>query len=118
MSSVELFNFLKRQLGIITKRLEEAGVLSLLTYTEHSFLPEVEVTDEGLVLPVGGMLYKVKVIDGAPVYLNIDRPVTDREYAVVFPGSYRIIPRIASAIYLKAPTGYKSKVTIEALGVR
>ena len=113
--SVEVLNFLKKNLGIIIKRLEEAGVVSLPSYPNHRFLPEVEVNDVQEELPVEGMLYKVKVVGDAPVYLNVDRPITD-EYTVVFPGSYIIIPRAASAIYLKAPEGYKTKVVVEVLG--
>jgi len=115
VSSVELFNYLKKSLGIVIKRMEESGVISLPSYLDHKFIPELEVGDTQVELPLRGLLYKVKVIDGAPVYLNIGRPITD-EYTVVFPGSYMLIPRTAYVIYLKAPTGFKSKVRIEALG--
>jgi hypothetical protein len=114
VSSVELFNYLKKSLGIVIKRLEESGVLTLPTFLDHKFMPELEVSDTQIELPVSGLLYKVKVVDGAPVYLNIDRPITD-EYTVVFPGTYVLIPRSAHKIYIKAPEGFKSKVRIEVL---
>jgi hypothetical protein len=114
VSEVEILNFLKKSLGIIIKRLEEEGVLASSTYTDHSFIPEIEVTDTGLDIPLSGMIYKVKVIGDYPVYLNIDRPVTD-EYTVVHPGSYYIIPRTGAKLYLKAPQGFTTKVRIEVL---
>jgi len=116
VSSVEIFNFLKKNLGIIIKRLEETGVISLPSYLDHNFMPEIEVGDTQVELPLRGMLYKVKVVNDVPVYLNIDRPITDREYSVVYPGSYRIIPRAGYTLYLKAPQGYRSRVMLETLG--
>ena len=115
MSSVEVLNFLKKSLGVIMKRMEEKGVLSTPSFLDHSFIPELTVPDSGVTYSLSAMLYKLKVIDNAPVYFNIDRPITDTEYSIVFPGSYKIIPRIGSTLYLKAPTGFTTKVMIEAL---
>ena len=114
MSGVEILNFLKKSLGIIIKRLEEEGVLTSTSYTDHSFIPELEVTDAGIDLAIPGLVYKIKVVGDYPVYINIDRPISD-EYKVVYPGSYYVIPRIGAKVYLKAPSGFKTKVAVEAL---
>jgi len=114
VSEVEILNFLKKSLGIIIKRLEEEGVLASTTYTDHGFIPEIEVTDTELDIPISGAIYKIKVIGDYPVYLNIDRPVTD-EYIVVYPGSYYVIPRAGAKLYLKAPQGFRTKVRVEVL---
>jgi len=115
VSGVEILNYLKKSLGIITKRLEESGVVSLPSFLDHSFVPELTVDDAGVKLNLSGMVYKVKVMGDYPVYLNIDRPITSNEYTVIFPGSYKIIHRSASSIYLKAPSGFTTKVSIEVL---
>jgi hypothetical protein len=113
---VEILNYLKRNLGIIIKRLEESGVLSIVTARDHVFMPEVVVSDEGLELPIEGFLYSIKVDPShAPVKLNIDRPITSTEYSVVYPGVIKVISRFASKIYLQAPMGQISRVTVEAL---
>ncbi len=114
MSGVEILNFLKKSLGVIIKRLEEEGVLSEPTFMDHNFIPEVDVTDAGVSLQIPGLLYKVKVVGDYPVYLNIDRPVGS-EYKVVYPGSYYVIPRTGTTLYLKAPSGFSTKVAIEVL---
>jgi len=120
LSAVELLSFLKRILGIIDKRLEEAGVLSSPSYTEHLFVPRLVVTDEGIAIPLKftGLRVKVRVPPDAPapVYVNVDRPVTDSEHRVVFPGTGFDIPRRASVIYLKSPQGFSTYVDLEVLG--
>jgi len=114
--SVEILHYLKKNLGIIIKRLEETGVLSIVTARDHVFRPEVEVTDEGVELPIEGFVYSIKVNPNyAPVKLNLDRPVTSTEYSVVYPGVIKVISRFASTIYLQAPMGQVSRVTVEAL---
>jgi hypothetical protein len=115
VSNVEILNFLKKSLGIIIKRLEEGGVLTEpASYSDHTFIPVLNVTDAGIVLDLPAMLYKVKVVGDYPVFLNIDRPA-DTEYKVVWPGSYYIIPRHGVRLYLKAPQGFTTMVEIEAL---
>jgi len=114
VSSVEVFQFLKRNIGIIIRRLEESGVLSTPSYLDHVFMPSVEVSDAGVELSVRGLLYKVRVVEGSPVYVNVDRPVGG-EYTIVYPGSYKVIPRAGSKLYLKAPSGYSSVVSVEVL---
>jgi hypothetical protein len=114
VSGVETLNFLKKSLGIIIKRLEEEGVLASSSYIDHSFVPELDVTDAGVDLSIPGLVYKIKVIGDYPVYLNVDRPVGE-EYTVVYPGSYYILPRAGAKVYLKAPSGFKTRVRIEAL---
>ncbi len=115
MSSVEVLSFLKKSLGIIIKRLEEEGVIALPVFSDHKFLPPIEVTDAGVELDLPGLVYKVKNIGDVPFYLNIGRPVTDDEYTVVFPGSYYVIPRASGRIFLKAPKGYTARAKVEVL---
>jgi len=117
VSSIEIYNYLKKSLGIIIKKIEEDGVLSTLSFSEHRFIPNINVDDRGVVLDVGGLLYKVGVPPDAPsaVYLNIDRPVTNDEYKVIFPGISYVVLRRASKIYLKAPTGFNTRVGVEVL---
>jgi len=114
VSGVEILNYLKKSLGVITKRMEESGVVVLPGFTDHSFRPLVRVTDEGVWLEVSGRLVKVKNLGGAPAYANFDRPV-GAEYAVVFPGSYLVVPRLTQYVHLKAPAGYSTVVSVEAL---
>jgi hypothetical protein len=120
VSVVELLNYLKRVLGIIDKRLEEAGTLSSTSYTEHLFIPGVVVPDTVISIPIPFTGLRVRVLvppdSPAPVYVNVDRPVTDAEYKVVFPGTGFDIPRRASTIYLRAPTGFTALVDLEVLG--
>ena len=116
MSGVELLALLKKQLGIITKRLEETGVLAIPAAGDHTFIPEVEVTDAGVELPVDGFLYSIRADPNyAPVKFNLDRPVTASEYSVAFPGAIKVVSRIASKIHLKAPDGQTARVRVEAL---
>lgn len=116
MSSVEILNFLKKNIGIIIKRLEETGVLTVPTALDHVFYPEVEVSDIGVTLPVNGFLVSIGVYPNyAPVKVNFDRPVTDFEYTVIFPGIVKVVGRLTGNLYLKAPLGHISKVRVEAL---
>lgn len=118
MSGVEILNFLKRNIGIIIKRLEESGVLVVPAARDHLFIPELEVDDKGVSLDVNGFIHYVKVHPGySPVKMNLDRPVVDNEYTVVHPGVVKVISRTAGRIYLKAPMGQLSKVTVEVLRI-
>jgi hypothetical protein len=114
VSEVEVLNYLKKALGVITKRLEESGVVVLPGFTDHSFMPLVKVSDTGVAIKVSGRLVKVKNVGDAPVYANFDRPVAD-EYTVAFPGSYILVPRLTQYVYLRAPTGYSTVVSVEVL---
>ncbi len=117
MSGVEILNYLKKSLGVITKILEKKGALVSVTATEHLFLPFTEVSDAGAELDVSGFLYEIRNVGDYPVYYNLDRPVTDFEYDVVFPGSIKIVGRVASKLYLKAPEGFKTRVKVNVLRV-
>jgi hypothetical protein len=114
VSGVEILNYLKKSLGVITKIIEESGVVVLPGFADHSFTPLVKVPDTGVALEVSGRLVKVKNIGDAPVYANFDRPVGS-EYTVVFPGSYILVPRLTQYVHLKAPTGYTATVSVEVL---
>jgi len=115
VSSVELLHYLKKNLGIVIKRLEETGVLANV-FRDHVFKPEIQVTDEGRVLPVNAFVHRISVNPAyAPVKFNLDREVTDTEYSVVYPGVVKVIARMAEKIYLKAPQGQTSLVTVECL---
>jgi hypothetical protein len=112
--SVSLNEVLRVLNKILGKYEKDMGIKVYPAFRDHVFVPELEVTDEGVALPVPGLVYKVKVIGDYPVYINIDRPA-DEEYAVVFPGTYYIMPRVGRTLYLRAPSGFKTKVRIEVL---
>jgi len=112
VSGVETLNFLKKSLGVIIKRLESAGVVSLPSFADHSFVPELEVDDVGVSLSLPGMVFKVRNVGDAPVLVNLDRPVGE-EYLRVWPGTYRVVPRISNILYLRAPKGYRTRVEVE-----
>jgi hypothetical protein len=114
VSGVEILNYLRKSLGVITKVIEEKGAVVLPGFTDHAFHPLVRVPDTGVVLEVSGRLVKVKNVGGAPVYANFDRPVGS-EYTVAFPGSYILVPRLTQYVHLKAPTGYSTVVSVEVL---
>lgn len=116
MSSVEILNFLKRNIGIIIKRLEETGVIVLPAASDHTFYPELEVDENGRAVPVNAFLSSIEVDkDSQPVKVNFDRPVTDYEYTIVWPGTIKKVARFTSTLYLKAPKGHTSKVRLEVL---
>ncbi|MEM4429646.1 MAG: hypothetical protein QXM08_00600 [Thermofilaceae archaeon] len=118
MSGVEILNFLKRNIGIIIKRLEESGVLVAPSARDHLFVPEVEVDDAGTSIEVDGFLHYIKVpADCQPVKFNLDRPVTDREYSIVHPGTVKVISRVARTLHLKAPLGQRTKAVVEVLRI-
>ncbi len=111
----ELYVLLKKSLGIIIKKLEEEGVLTVFSTKDHLFIPELTVTDTPISLDLNAKLCKIKVLGNIPVYYNIDRPITNEEYSIVEPGVYAIIPRISKKLYLKAPIGTTSRVRVEVL---
>lgn len=116
MSNIELASYLKKQLGLILKRLEETGVVAVPAATDHAFIPEIVVPDSGMVLPIHGFLYSISVDkDSQPCKFNLDRPVTQTEYSIIYPGTVKKIWRLASNLYLKAPSGQTSKITVEVL---
>ena len=117
MSVPEVYSFLRKSLGIIIKRLEETGVISIPSALDHVFIPEVTVDSTGKEIDVNGFVYKLKVppTESSPVKFNIDRPVTSVEYSTVYPGMAKVIARLANKLYLQAPAGQTTKVNIEVL---
>jgi hypothetical protein len=114
---VEVLNYLKRTLGIILRHIEESGV-AVAPFNEHTFKPELEVTDVQTGVDIGGLIYSIKADkDYAPAKMNMDRPITSSEYTVVWPGTIKVVMRKADRLYLQAPLGQTSKVSIEALRV-
>lgn len=115
---VEIINILKKNLGIIIKRLEDSGVVVSETASDHTFIPDISVDENGVEIDINGFLYSIKVNPNySAVKFNIDRPITSTEYSTVLPGSYKIISRRAEKLYLKAPAGSTSLVTVEALSM-
>jgi len=114
VSEVEILNFLKKALGIIIKDLEEKGVV--ITAPEHRFYPEVIVDENGTSVDVSGAVaWKLKNLSNYPCFMNVDRPVTDTEYAVIPPQSVFVIARRADRVYLKAPLGHTCLIKVDAL---
>lgn len=113
MSSSEIVHQLKKLVGKF-ERIE--GIKVYNTAMDHQFVPSIEVYDKQIEIPIQGFLYSIKVDhESAPCKFNLDRPITNREYSVVFPGTIKTISRFASKLYLQAPSNQVSKVTIEAL---
>ncbi|MEM2196405.1 MAG: hypothetical protein QW290_04940 [Sulfolobales archaeon] len=97
-------------------RVEVGVVETVPAARDHLFIPEVDVDDTGVSLDVNGFLHCIKVpADYQPVKFNLDRPVTDSEYSVVYPGVAKVISRIARTLYLKAPSGQRTKAVVEVL---
>jgi len=101
-------------LSLILNKLDSG--ISVNMFKDHTFYPEILVDDQGIEIDVNGFLHKISVsTDSAPVKFNLDRPITDTEFSVVFPGTVKIISRLTGKIYLKAPLGQTSKVTLECM---
>ncbi len=122
--SVETLNVLKKILGKLPKTSLSSYdypidiIIKLIAPPEHVFIPNLVVDDRGLSVRIDGFIHYLKVEPNyAPCKFNIDRDVTDREYSVVFPGTIKVVSRYASKIYLRAPQGQTSCVTIESLKV-
>jgi len=122
VSVVEELNVLKRILGKLPKSEFSSYdkpldmLMQFIAPPEHAFYPEVKVTDEGETLNVNGFLISLRADPNyAPVKFNLDRPVTDTEYSVVWPGVIKIVNRLTNTLYLKAPEGQTSLVRIEVL---
>jgi len=114
VSEVEILNFLKKSLGIIIKDLEEKGVI--VSAPEHRFLPEIIVDENGISVDVSGaMAWKLKNLSNYPCFMNVDRPVTDTEYAVIPPQSVFVVARRADRIYLRAPIGHSCLIKVDVL---
>jgi len=114
VSEVEILNYLKKALGIIIKDLEEKGVV--VSAPDHVFYPEIIVDDVGTSVDVGGgVVFKLKNLSNYPCYVNLDRPVTDSEYAVIPPNSVYVIARRAGRVYLRAPLGHSCLIKIDVL---
>jgi len=116
VSEVEILNYLKKSLGVITRLIEEKGVV--VSFPNHAFAPEVEVTDAGSVVSLGNaVLLKLKNLSNHPCFFNLDRPVTSYEYGVVPPMSYYVVARRITRVFLRAPLGHRCVVKIDALVV-
>jgi len=120
LSLVEQINYIRKILGRLPqsefsqydKPLDR--LMDLLSAPDHAFKPEVTVDENGKVLEISGFLYSIKA-DNSAVKVNFDRPVTDEEYTVVYPGMIKKVSRITSKLYLKALPGQTSTVTVEVL---
>lgn len=110
----ELVHFVKKVNGKFERR---SGIQAFPSGKDHVFVPEQTFTDSGGSIAVNSFVNKVKVPDDSPAEakINFDRPVASDEYAVVFPGTGKTFGRIATAVYVEAPSGQTTKVRIEAL---
>ena len=88
--------------------------MDMLSAREHAFRPELIVDETGTELPISGFSYSIKA-ENSPVKVNFDRPVTDDEYTIVYPGTIKKVSRVTSKLYLKALPGQTSLVTVEVL---
>jgi len=114
VSGVDILNYLKKALGIIIKDLESKGIV--VSAPNHAFPPEVVVDDRGVRVDVaGGIVWKLKNLSNYPCYVNLDRPVSDAEYAVIPPNSFLIVARRAGRVYLRAPLGHTCMIKVDAL---
>jgi len=133
LSSVEEVQVLKKILGRLPKtefssydrpldqiitllaQIAESGIATSPSFGDHVAM-EVDLTDvqTAITLPKRVLVLKLTAID-APVYVNLDREVTDSEYIPIPPYSYIVISRATSTIYAKTLTGYVGKLQILGL---
>lgn len=120
--SVEELNVLKKILGRLPRTQFSSydepldRLMDFIAPPDHLFIPELTVTDSGTEVEANAFVYYIKADQNyAPCMFNLDRPVTGTEYSIVFPGIIKVIGRNASKLYLKAPLGHTSKVTVEML---
>ena len=104
---VELLTYIKKILGKF-ERVE--GIKTYPTFTEH-FFRSYTVTEEAkeIRLPRKSYVVRVEALN-APIKINFDREVTEDEYIVIYPDTFRYIPRVATAIYAKTMQGYGSGI--------
>lgn len=67
-----------------------------------------------MVIPVEGFVVALKAKD-TDIKYNLDRPVTENEYDVVFRDTIHIINRYVTKIYAKAPLGQQGRLWIKTL---
>jgi len=111
------FSSYDRPLDEIIEQLR-AGLTTFPVFTEH-IIKYVDVTSTPQPISLGRKVFVLKLSAvGAPIYVNYDRDVTDSEFDVIYPDSYKVVPRITSTIWAKVPSGYPTaKLGIFGLGV-
>lgn len=118
--SAELLNWVKKILGKLPKTEFSKydypldRLMNLISAPNHLFKPELTVTDVEQPVIVNGFLTAIKARD-APVKANFDRHVSVDDYTTVWTDTIKMIARITETVYLQAPAGQVSKVTLEAL---
>lgn len=86
-----------------------------LLYFDHIFTT-IEVDDTIREYSFSKPMYLLKLVaEGCDIYINLDRPISDNEYTIVWNNTSKVINRYTNKIYVKAPTGLKGKLTIEGL---
>jgi len=133
VSSVEEVQVLKKILGRLPKtefssydrpldriiallaQIAESGITSSPSFGDHVALEvDLDWNQKAIALPRRALVLKLTAID-APVYVNLDREVTDTEYIPIPPYSYIVIPRATSVVYAKTLIGYTGKLQILGL---
>jgi len=132
MSTVDVVTYLKKILGKLPKtefssydrpldeviELLRGGLMTFPTFTEHVVkYIDVTSTPQPIDLGIKALMLKLSAI-GAPIYVNYDREVTDSEFDVIYPDSYKVVPRVTKTLWAKVPNGYPTaKLGIFGLGV-
>jgi len=90
-------------------------IMNLLSAPDHTFIPEVEVTDTASVeVPVDSFVISVRP-KGGDVKANFDRPITLSEYTIIPKDTVKLVGRMTKKLYLQALAGQTAKVRVEGL---
>lgn len=110
----EVVHFVKKIAGKYEKR---SGIQAFPAGKNHVFVPKQTFDDSGGTIVVNSFVNKIKVPNSssAEAKVNFDRPVTDNEFSVVFPGTGETYGRICDYISVEAPSGQTTTVNVEAI---
>ncbi|RLC33644.1 MAG: hypothetical protein DRZ76_04075 [Candidatus Nealsonbacteria bacterium] len=104
---VELLTYIKKILGKF-ERVE--GIKTYPTYADH-FFRSYTVTENVKPIALPSRAYLVRVeAQNAPIMINFDREVTEEEHIVIYPDTFKYVPRVTSVIYARVLQGYGSGI--------
>lgn len=112
MNSVELVTYIKK----LVDKFEKAGGIRVYPSFDDHIFKKVEINDTGKVISFDKQVYILKLsAKGCDIIVNLDRPIKDNEYTVVWADTSKIIQRKTKLIYAKTPPNLKGVLYIEGL---